>query len=998
MCDDCIQPRVVPRRSRKSDHRCNAGRHPTSLSLATGALLTWGLVAQSVIVAMYGLILSVVHLGVTGNLDPVLMTPSMIVLAASLAPALLLQRGRVHAARGTKERNDPEALASVLNELRLSSAALESAGEAIMITDREGQISWVNTAFESLTGYARGQVIGRTWRILDSGMHDAEFFRGLRQTILSGSVYRGEIITRRKDGSQFPAYAVIAPVRDSKGGITHFVEIQKDITLRKHAAEEQTRRIGRLKLLSDWSLRLFGEPAAVSEDLLRMLAELFDVPVVYVGEIGGGDLALRGVFARGQVGSNPQTYPLMGTPCAAVAEAKDIRIYDYVAERFPNAPLLREHRAFSYCGCPALDAGGLVVAVVALIDEKPREFSQEDQEILRMVAQRIASEVERGKAIAARQRASQHTLALLSLSKQISGTLDTRELLEDVQRRVCELLSCEAVVFLSLDQNRSVFCVTSCHGVPPDLVPAALAVEIPCGEWFDHEADSNGSLVVNDVREDDPLAALRVRFGTGPLAAVALCVRGQLFGRLCAIRGVDGSPFQADEVELLSGIGHQLANGLEVAHLYEEQHREARVTGALARVGQELIATLNSSTMPNRLCEVATQVLECDFALIAAWDAGRRVHKVSAIHGLPADLCEVLLSIDFGEEMTGYLQERLDAGSGSFETVPSLDPSAAGTLMAQHGVTRVLFVALIRLERPVGVLSVGYRGRSQSFTSQQLRIASGIGQIVPVGMAHAQVVQDLERANHLKSDFLATMSHELRTPLNIILGYNDLLLDGAFGALVAEQNDALRRMRNTTTELVDLINATLDVSRLELGSLPLNIVEVDPSRLLRSIGEEAWNRHQKSSVTLAWNIEPEMPCLWTDASKLGVILKNLLSNALKCTEAGRVVVSVRQLGDGIELAVADTGVGIAAQEVSVFFEPFRQGDGALNERHGGVGLGLYIVRRLVELMGGTIHLRSEVGHGSTFRVRIPSLGGTSRSRSTPPVVPRAAGALTLAAS
>ena len=130
-------------------------------------------------------------------------------------------------------------------------------------------------------------------------------------------------------------------------------------------------------------------------------------------------------------------------------------------------------------------------------------------------------------------------------------------------------------------------------------------------------------------------------------------------------------------------------------------------------------------------------------------------------------------------------------------------------------------------------------------------------------------------------------------------------------------------------------------------------------------------RHDKPTVALVWDAAPQLPCIRTDALKLKVVMKNLLSNALKFTEEGRVTVSACPRAAGVEIAVADTGIGIAPDVLPIIFEPFRQGESGLTRGYGGVGLGLYIVRRLVELLAGTVTVDTEVGRGTTFRVWLP---------------------------
>jgi signal transduction histidine kinase len=230
----------------------------------------------------------------------------------------------------------------------------------------------------------------------------------------------------------------------------------------------------------------------------------------------------------------------------------------------------------------------------------------------------------------------------------------------------------------------------------------------------------------------------------------------------------------------------------------------------------------------------------------------------------------------------------------------------------------------------------------------------------------------LERASNLRSEFVATMSHELRTPLNIILGYVDLLLEHAFGTLAPEQTDALRRMEKSARELLELINATLDLSRLEAGRMTLEVRETHVPDLIHEIDVETRPLQEKPGFNFVCHVPPSLPPLHADPLKLKVVLKNLVVNALKFTDQGSVMIDVYCREGGVEFCVADTGIGMAPEALPIIFEPFRQADGFKTRRRGGVGLGLYIVRRLVDMMGGSISVDSELGRGSIFRVWVPN--------------------------
>jgi signal transduction histidine kinase len=313
--------------------------------------------------------------------------------------------------------------------------------------------------------------------------------------------------------------------------------------------------------------------------------------------------------------------------------------------------------------------------------------------------------------------------------------------------------------------------------------------------------------------------------------------------------------------------------------------------------------------------------------------------------------------------------EREGVGQVTVTTAQGLLPE---NLMRLLGVQLILCIPLRQGEQLLGVQCAGVRRQFDPFSPIQLRIARGIAQIASLAIVNARLFEELEQANRLKSDFLATVSHELRTPLQIVMGYTSLLLDGDFGPLTEEQRGALRPVDRNAQELFDLISATLDASRLQAGRLPVEITVVDLPQLIVELREEMEDlASAKPGLAVEWRITIGPFQLYTDCTKLKVVLKNLLSNALKFTEHGSISVEVYLRDGGVEFCITDTGIGITPEVQPVIFEMFQQGDSSATRQYPGAGLGLYIVKRMLDLLRGTVTVESEVGKGSTFRVWLP---------------------------
>ncbi|MBL8838934.1 MAG: PAS domain-containing protein [Alphaproteobacteria bacterium] len=233
---------------------------------------------------------------------------------------------------------------------------------------------------------------------------------------------------------------------------------------------------------------------------------------------------------------------------------------------------------------------------------------------------------------------------------------------------------------------------------------------------------------------------------------------------------------------------------------------------------------------------------------------------------------------------------------------------------------------------------------------------------------------DAEAASRAKATFLATMSHELRTPLNAIIGFSDMINAAIHGPVGSPKyQEYARDVAESGRFLLSIINDILDLSKIEAGQMILNAQPTDLAELLQRCSRLIEGRARQGSVELMVNTAENLPAISADPRSLTQIIVNLLSNAVKFTNAGgEVRLDARLAEDGaVEIAVVDTGIGMSEEDIATALRPFEQIDRGLDRQHEGTGLGLPIVKGLVELHGGTLDIRSEPGEGTTVTVRLP---------------------------
>ena len=400
---------------------------------------------------------------------------------------------------------------------------------------------------------------------------------------------------------------------------------------------------------------------------------------------------------------------------------------------------------------------------------------------------------------------------------------------------------------------------------------------------------------------------------------------------------------------------------------------ESEVASALVRVGQGLISSLDKPGILERLCQLTTELLGCDCSLTILHDPQDDVYVPHTAHGYPPEAWASLRLARYSADGVAPMLERL-------QTVPAVqflagDSSGVTTrLLRKYGLTACLVVPLRHGGETLGLLSAGFRSRLEGFTPVQERVAFGIAQFASLAFENARLVEELETATRVKLEFISTISHELRTPLGVMLGYAEMLGDES----EASQRAALlARIRRTGVELLELIDATLNLNRLEAGQDPPRLEPVALHGCFTDLAADFAALPRPTGVELRWTAGDDVS-LVTDRRKLRMILKNLVGNALKFTPEGTV--TVRYLTDpaACTFEVRDTGVGIAAEHLPVIFDMFRQADGTDRRSFSGVGLGLYIVRRLVLQLGGDVRVTSAPGRGSTFTVTLPRTRSEAR--------------------
>ena len=588
------------------------------------------------------------------------------------------------------------------------------------------------------------------------------------------------------------------------------------------------------------------------------------------------------------------------------------------------------------------------------------------------------------------EQRTQEITALYEVTTAVNQSLAPKDIADAVIAKITEIFGFDSTrVFLFNDETEELELRASFE-VDPKYMTGVRTFKLGQGV-IGSVAASGEPMIFEDIRKDPRYAALSTTKATRNaelsfFAVFPIKTQSRIFGAIL-FNAHSPRKLTSDEIRLLTSMSEQLAVAVEKAGLFRQSETRLQQLSVLNTIGAAVSQSLDLDVVLKHAIEKMIETLNFDASWIYILDPSEEKLRLQAHQGLSEELAHSMNTRGLSTGITGTIfqtGERL-----VFEDFPNdvqYKQISSRRRILSLGFASAAAFPIRANDKAIGVLHLANKTK-RHFAPDELQLIESIAQEIGVAAANArlftqvnqktaelgQMNQELEEANRAKSEFISAMSHELRTPLNVIMGNAELTGDGFFGDINPEQKRSMTQIRHHSQFLLRMVNDVLALSRLDAKKMSMELATVDINEVVAHAQSQIEQLNRQNRLQVCWDVEPELPAIVTDATKLEEILQNLIGNAFKFTPQGQISLRVRNLRDlaRVEFTIADTGIGIEAQDMDRIFSAFEQIKEAHTGDFNGVGLGLNIVKKYLELMNGDIRVESHPGEGSTFTFSLP---------------------------
>ena len=665
--------------------------------------------------------------------------------------------------------------------------------------------------------------------------------------------------------------------------------------------------------------------------------------------------------------------PNTGLNPEIIRRGRPILTQDYLRECQARNLAPETEGVFAWMGVP-LNAGAESIGALSVGSrDSGITYTRSQLELLQAIADQTAGAIVKSRLLQETQQRARQLATLNDVTRQLTSTLETEPLLQNVLESAVNILNCEAgSLFLVDDQTKELVFRVTVGPVAKDLLGQRLPAE---GGIVGRAVTTHGPVIENDVKHSAGWNATpdeKTGFMTRALMAVPLQIRDSVMGVIEVINRRDGLPFVEEDQALLTAFAGQAAVALENARLFTltDQELASRVEelSVMQRIDRELNASLEMDRAMRITLEWAMRQSGADAGLIGM---------------IEDDKLHVVAQQGYEEHLAGFQNQLMPLNLPALKTaVESGQPQrvvldAKGTDGLLPGAHTQIVITIRREAAVIGLVLL----ESMSDTQQDIAFLNRLSDHAAIAISNAQLYGEVQRANLAKSEFVSFVAHELKNPMTSIKGYTELIAAGAVGQINEMQTNFLNTIRSNVERMSTLVSDLNDNSKIEAGRLRLDYMALDVTELVdevvRSTKRQVEDKKQSIHVEMPSNLSKA----WGDRTRLGQVLTNLVSNANKYTPEGGALVMGVELSENrwdsqgarkvIHLWVKDNGIGINPEDQQKIFQKFFRSEDEKAREAPGTGLGLNITKSLVEMQGGRIWFESEFRQGTTFHFTVP---------------------------
>ena len=693
--------------------------------------------------------------------------------------------------------------------------------------------------------------------------------------------------------------------------------------------------------------------------------------------------------------------PVGGTATGhSVLERRAVHVVDYQAatEEFPEGSAIARDLGYHTILSVPLLRESVPLGAIILRRTEVEPFSDKQTALLHTFADQAVIAIENVRLFKELQertheltRSVEELRALGEVGQAVSSSLDIQSVLTSIVSHAVELSQTDAGTIYEFDETAQVFVPRANYGIDEELIEILRQSHIGIGEsGIGQAAATRTAVQIPDLQSQPnyPLPFL-LKAGYRALLAVPLLREDRVIGALAVRRKAAGA-FPQPIVDLLQTFATQSVIAIQNARLFREIDEKSRALQELSRNQEQLSRLSTALQEPLSLAEQLTRVLDAARQVVGLdhlyiWTPSPAADglMVSAGAGLSDGDWRDLVGVTIPLGEAGALAAVYRNGEPLLFSEAHPLPEKYRLRLPYSGIAALRLKAflvspMIARGRTVGVLSADNRVSRAPIAAHTVDLLHSFAAQAAVAVENARLFQEiqeksqqLEVASKHKSQFLANMSHELRTPMNAVLGYTDLILDNIFGDVPEAIRDTLERVKANGHHLLGLINDVLDLSKIEAGQLTLSLGDYSMGEVVHAVVSAVDSLAAEKKLELKATVPADLPPGRGDERRITQVLLNLAGNAIKFTDEGEVSIRARISDGAFVVSVSDTGPGISEADQQTIFEEFQQADSSSTRKKGGTGLGLSISRRIVELHGGRLWVKSTPGHGSTFSFTLP---------------------------